>query len=132
MSRDLAAVMAEVLRILADEVENNRSLARKLSAPWEEFFKEAKPKEVKGAKKARAVVPEEFDPFRIYYDRGKVGLYDELAKFDAPVLKAILTHFSLDPSRSYTRLRKPEKLRDLIVEKVKAMGERGEAFRSKN
>lgn len=129
MSRDLAAVMAEVLRILADEVENNRSLARKLAGPWEEFLQEAKPKEFKEAKKARAVVPEGFDPFRIYYDKGKVGLYEELAKFDAPVLKAILTHFSLDPSRSYTRLRKPEKLIDLIVEKVKAGAERGQAFR---
>ncbi|SHH09389.1 hypothetical protein SAMN02745221_01665 [Thermosyntropha lipolytica DSM 11003] len=129
MSKDLAGAMADFLRLLAEEVERNRSLAKRLAVPFEEFLAEVKEKGVKSRKKAKAEVPEGFDPFKVYYDKGSVGLYEALASFDAATLKAILTSFALDPSRSYTRLRKPEKLRDLIVEKVKAMGERGEAFR---
>lgn len=129
MSRDLAGAMADFLRILAEEVERNRSLAKRLAVPFEEFLAEVREKGAKSGKKAKAAVPEGFDPFKVYYDKGSVGLYEELLSFDTPILKAILTSFALDPSRGYTRLRKPEKLRDLIVEKVRAMGERGEAFR---
>ncbi|MBO8159054.1 hypothetical protein [Thermosyntropha sp.] len=134
MSKDLALAMAEFLRILANEVENNKRLAKRISVPFEELLKAEKEaagerKKKSRTKKEKASVPEGFDPFKVYSDKGSVGLYEELSKFDAPVLKAIIAHFALDPSRSYARLRKPEKLMGIIVEKVKNMSERGEAFR---
>lgn len=131
MSKDLAAAMADFLRILALEVENNRSLAKRLAVPFEDFLEEVREKgavKEKKGKKAKAALPEGFDPFQVYYDRGRVGLYEALSSFDTAALKAVIAHFSLDPSRSYTRWRKPEKLMELIVEKVKAGAERGKAF----
>ncbi|MDD4550431.1 MAG: hypothetical protein PHT79_11820 [Syntrophomonadaceae bacterium] len=58
----------------------------------------------------------------------RVGLYSALQPMEALVLKAVLSHFALDPTRSYTRWRKRERLAEFVVQRVKAMRSRGEAF----
>lgn len=118
--------MAEFLRLLAGELENNPTLARKLEVPFKELISDNSAKQKKKA--GKAAVPKAFDPFQIYYDKGSVGLHNELDTLDVPVLKAILAHFALDPSRSYTRWRKHERLADHIVERVKIMSNKGQAF----
>lgn len=133
-SSNFSSPLADIFRILADEVEANQTLARKLALPLKELLAReaagAKPPTAKTRKKSTAAsVPQGFDPFQTYHETGSVGLYAELEKLDVPECKAVLGHFALDPSRSYSRLRKKEKLVDLIVQRVKAMTAKGEAFR---
>ncbi|MEN6350417.1 MAG: hypothetical protein ABFD08_13615 [Syntrophomonas sp.] len=128
--KDIVSCMAEFLRLLACEVENNQSLAKRLSNPFNEFITGTRSKGITSPpnRKAKAPVPEGFDPFRYYYEQGSVGLYSYLQNIDPPTCKAILSHFGLDPSNSYARWRKQEKLVDFIVQRVKAMTVKGEAF----
>jgi len=133
MSGDnLGKHMAEFLRLLAIEVESNKAMAKRLADPFRVMIdkKEASliSERRKSKKKETVKIPEGFDPFQIYYDKGAVGLYNELAGMDARTLKAVLSHFTLDPSRSYSRWRKPEKLVNLIIERVKAMSSKGQVF----
>ncbi|CFX12728.1 Uncharacterized [Syntrophomonas zehnderi OL-4] len=127
---DLGQQMAQFFRVLATEIENNPALARKLAVPFQDVA-EASRKAAPAKRKAKdeAHVPEGFDPFQIYYDLGKLGLQQALEPLDAATLKAILSKFALDPSRSYTRWRKPERLMDFIIERVKAMSNKGQAFK---
>jgi len=122
--------MAEFFRALAVEIENSPALARKLAVPFQNVAQaggQAAPK--RRQTKEKAQVPEGFDPFQIYYDQGGVGLQQALEPLDAVTLKAILTHFALDPARSYTRWRKPERLSAFIIERVKALSNKGQAFK---
>lgn len=134
MSADKPAFyMAQFLRLLADEVENNKAMAKRLAAPFKEYL-EAEEKKAsavprsRNKKSIRELIPDGFDPFQIYYEKGSVGLYSSLQPMDAQVLKAVLSHFALDPTRSYIRWRKPERLAEFIVQRVKAMSSRGEVF----
>jgi hypothetical protein len=122
--------MAEFFRALAIEIESSPTLARKLAVPFQNVAQassQAAPR--KRQTKEKAQVPEGFDPFQIYYDQGGLGLQQALEPLDAPTLKAILAHFALDPARSYTRWRKPERLTTFIIERVKALSNKGQAFR---
>lgn len=130
-SPDMSSALAGFLRLLAEEVEKNQALARRLSLPFQDWVNQQKePKATSTRKKAApaATVPEGFDPFRIYHDQGSVGLYAVLQNYDAAQCKAILSHFALDPVRSYSRWRKQERLANFIVERVKAMSEKGKVF----
>lgn len=134
MSADkLALHMAQFLRLLADEVENNKAMAKRLAAPLAEYLaaegkKASAASSLRSKKSTRELIPEDFDPFEIYYEKGSVGLYSALQPMDAQVLKAVLSYFALDPTRSYTRWRKQERLAEFVVQRVKAMSSRGEAF----
>lgn len=128
-ANELGQQMGEFFRILAAEIENNPALARKLAASFKGMAEASqKPGAAKRKKKEEVSIPEGFDPFQIYFDQGRLGLQRALEPLDAPVLKAILTQFALDPSRSYARWRKPERLIELIVERIKAMSNKGQAF----
>lgn len=132
-SDDLTSTMAHFLRLLADEVENNKTMAKRLSLPFNQYINQQRDKPAKPArstqKKAdKAQIPEGFDPFLIHYEHGSVGLLSALAEMDAATCKAILSHFGLDPARTYTRWRSPERLANFIVQRVKAMSGKGKAF----
>ncbi len=127
----LGQQMAEFFRALALEIESSPALARKLARPFQklnETGRQAAPQ--KRQRKSKATVPEGFDPFRIYFDQGGLGLRQALETMDAATLKAVLGHFALDPTRSYIRWRKEERLSAYIVERVKALSHKGEAFRA--
>ena len=132
-SPDISSAMASFLRLVAEEIEKNQSLAKRLSVPFKEIIDSQAeqmkaPRSPRKQAKEEAAVPEGFDPFRIYNDRGSVGLYAALQNCDVNQCKAILSHFALDPGRSYALWRKKERLADFIVERVKAMSERGKVF----
>ncbi|MGS0764523.1 hypothetical protein [Syntrophomonas curvata] len=129
-SPDMTAALAGFLRLLAEEVEKNQALARRLSLPFQDWLNQPLEAKVSTRKKTASSVqiPEDFDPFRIYHDHGSVGLYAVLQNYDAAQCKAILSYFALDPVRSYSRWRKQERLADFIVERVKAMSEKGRVF----
>ncbi|MEA1960741.1 MAG: hypothetical protein U9N81_05580 [Bacillota bacterium] len=133
-ANDISKVMAEFLRLLAGEVESNQALAKRLSVPFTEYINQLPDKapvspRIPKQKTEKAIVPEGFDPFAIYYEQGSVGLLAALSDKDPAILKAILSHFALDPTRSYTRWRKQERLAEFIVQRVKAMSTKGSAFR---
>jgi len=126
--------MAEFLRQLAREVENNKSLSRRLSTPFFDYIKTCenkKPSENKRPQQAsKNLIPEGFDPFMIYHEKGGVGLLSSLQDMDVSTLKAILAEYGLDPARTYTRWRKHERLSALILERIKAMSNKGRVFQS--
>lgn len=131
-SSDMSTAMADFLRLLAEEVDKNQALAKRLAVPFDELIKKSRPKSTTSAgkkrKKTNLEVPEGFDPFQIYHDQGRVGLCAALERYDAGQCKAILSHFALDPSRSYVRWRKQERLANFIIERVKAISEKGKVF----
>jgi len=126
---DMSKIMATFFRLLAEEVEHNHAMAKRLSAPLEEFLKqEMETVKPRRKKNQGAELPQDFDPFRIYHDQGSVGLYAALQIFDAGQCKTILSKFALDPGRTYVRWRKQERLAGFIVERVKAVSEKGMVF----
>lgn len=129
-AKEYAGQMAAFLRLLAAEIEADEKLAEKLYQPF--FAALPAPKKRRAEKKSptRATrVPEGFDPFTVYASSGELGLRVALDRFEEPaVFKAILDHFALDTTRSYARWQKKSRFTDLIVERVKAIAEKGKEF----
>lgn len=130
-SPDMSKAMAEFLRLLAREIENNHAMAKRLGGPLEEWLKQQMVPAMASPRRKtvlNSTIPDDFDPFRIYHDQGSVGLLAALQIFDAAQCKTILSQFALDPGRSYTRWRKQDRLATFIVERVKAVSEKGRVF----
>ncbi len=70
-----------------------------------------------------------FDPFVIYRDGGESGLREKLETLDVEALKDIIAEHAMDYDKLAMRWRTPSKLRDRIVERVKALTTKGDAFR---
>lgn len=130
-SPDMSKTIVEFLHLLAAEIENNQALGRRLARPFQEYLEqqmELKPGPVRKKSAPVTIIPDNFDPFLIYHDQGSVGLYAALQNFDAAQCKEVLRRFALDPSRSYNRWRKQERLANFIVERIKAMSDKGKVF----
>jgi hypothetical protein len=123
--------MAQMLHILAEEVAQNKRLANRLAQPWLALMAEAlkSEQESKPKKKASIKEPPSVDPFKAYLEGGSILLIKALEDIDAAECKTIISHFALDPSRSYVRWRKKEKLVELIIQRVKAVVSKGEVFK---
>lgn len=122
--------MAEMLHILAEEVAGNKRLASRLAQPWQAYMSEKLvPGEKKPPKKKAPVKePPAIDPFKAFLEGGSILLLKSLDVLDAPQCKNLISHYALDPSRSYVRLRRKDKLVELIVQRVKAVVNKGEVF----
>ncbi|MEE2031356.1 hypothetical protein [Rhodococcus chondri] len=70
-----------------------------------------------------------FDPFAVFREGGEAGLRDKLAPLDVDALKDIIAEHAMDYDRLAMRWRTPSKLRDRIVERVKALATKGDVFR---
>lgn len=132
---NFAPLMAEFLRSLAQELENNKAMARRLAEPFQAALSEAladsgaRTKESKSSSKQKQYpVPEGFDPFKTFYDTGSPGLYNQLRPFEADELKGILAKFTSIPRKEYARKQKQEILIEMVVQGVKDIATRGEAF----
>ncbi|WP_346765373.1 hypothetical protein [Rhodococcus sp. 105337] len=73
--------------------------------------------------------PGPFDPFAVYREAGEPGLRVQLDVLDAERLKDIIAEHAMDYDKLAMRWRTPSKLRDRIVERVKALTTKGDAFR---
>lgn len=131
----LTECLAQMLRILAEEVAGNKKLATRLAAPWQAYLAENisitsvpsdKPTR---RKKATTKEPPALDPFMAFIEGGSVGLIKALENVEVQECKVIISHYALDPSRSYVRWRKKERLVELIVQRVKAVTNKGEVFK---
>ncbi len=126
----LSQCMSEMLHILAEEVADNKRLASRLSVPWQAFMTELAVPEIKAPRKKKAPVkePPAIDPFKTFLEGGSVLLLKSLDNLDAAQCKSLISHYALDPSRSYMRLRRQDKLVELIAQRVKAIVNKGEVF----
>lgn len=129
-------LMAEFLRQIANEVENNKALARRLAEPFQAILNEAvaeakaeKKKTGSGSSKTKKYpVPEGFDPYKIFYDEGSPGLYNRLQALEVEELKGVLTQFTNLPRPEYVRKQNHEILVQMVVQGVKEITSRGQAF----
>lgn len=132
---NFAPLMAEFLRNLAQELENNKAMARRLAEPFQAVLTEAladsgaRIKETKGSSKQKKYpMPEGIDPFNTFYDMGSPGLYNQLCSLEADELKGILSKFTNIPRKEYARKQKQEVLIEMVVQGVKDIATRGAAF----
>lgn len=122
--------MAEMLHIIAEEVAGNKRLASRLSVPWQAYIAELAVPADKPQRKKKAPVkePPAIDPFKAFLEGGSILLLKSLDNLDAAQCKNLISHYALDPSRSYVRLRRQDRLVELIVQRVKAVVNKGEVF----
>lgn len=132
-----APLIADLLRNLAGEVENNKAMAKRLARPFEALLTEvlsasATTPESKGKKTASRAkkypVPEGFDPYKIFYDEGSPGLYRGLQALQVDELKGVLARFTSISRKDYVRRQKQELLVEMAVQGVKEVATRGQAF----
>lgn len=134
---NLAPLMAEFLRNLAQELENNKAMARRLTEPFQALLTEAlnqtgtKTTSRSGKsepKQKKYPIPNNFDPFKTFYDHGSPGLYNELHLLNVDELKGVLARFTNLPRKDYVRRQKQDILVEMAVQGVKDIATRGEAF----
>lgn len=131
----LTGCLAQMLRILSEEVEGNKKLAIRLAVPWQAYLADSMPAISAASdkpprkKKATSKEPPALDPFMAFLEGGSVGLIKALENVEVQECKTIISHYALDPSRSYVRWRKKERLVEFIVQRVKAVANKGEVFK---
>lgn len=130
-------MIADFLRNLAGEIENNKAMAKRLAKPFENLLTEtllvstATPGGKSGKTASRTKqypVPEGFDPYRVFYDEGSPGLYRGLQALQVDELKGVLARFTSIPRKDYVRKQKHELLVEMAVQGVKEVATRGQAF----
>jgi len=132
---NFTAPMAAFLRQLAQEIENNKAMARRLAEPFQAVLNEVLKAEVpatrpkkSGSKTKAYPVPDGFDPYQTFYDEGSPGLYSRLNVLTVDELKGILAKYTTVPRKDYTRKQKHEALVEMVVQGVKDVATRGQAF----
>jgi len=130
-------LMAEFLHRLAREVENNKALARRLAEPFQAVLLEAlqasgersTDKPVKSRSKGKKYpVPQDFDPYQLFYDEGSPGLYSRLHTLEIDELKGVLSQFTSIPRKDYVYKQNRETLAELAAQGIKNVAARGQAF----
>jgi hypothetical protein len=130
-------LIADLLRNLAGEIENNKAMAKRLARPFEPLLAETlsvstaagRGKAQKSTSRAKKYpVPEGFDPYKIFYDEGSPGLYRGLQALQVDELKGVLARFTTIPRKDYVRRQKQELLVEMAVQGVKEVATRGQAF----
>ena len=129
-------LIAEFLRSLAQELENNKAMARRLAEPFQAVLiatmNEAGKTSIRQGKSAgkqkKYPVPAGFDPFKIYYDLGSPGLYNQLHLLNVDELKGVLAQFTKLPRKDYVHKQKQDVLVEMAVRGVKDIATQGEAF----
>lgn len=134
---DFTPLMAEFLRKLAQELENNKAMARRLAEPFQTLLAETLKQSgdrtstrtgQSHSHKKSYPVPDGFDPFKVFYDHGSPGLYNELHLLNPDELKGVLARFTNIPRKDYVRKQKQDILVEMAVQGIKNIVTRGEAF----
>lgn len=129
--------MADFLRQLAREIENNKALARRLSEPFQIIFNEslaaspsrAAAKSAKGSSKQKKYpVPDDLNPFQVFYDEGSPGLCQRLYALEIDQIKGILSNYTSIPRQEYSRKQNRELLVELAVQGIKNVATHGQEF----
>jgi hypothetical protein len=117
---DSVKMCAKLLRAIADMIETDRKLARKLSARLKPSAR---------ARKQKRVL--DWDVFQIFAEKGEQGLLEFLNKLDLVQLKDIVGEHRLDPSGLSLKWRKKERLVKFILDRIISRTRHGEVFLGK-
>ncbi|MGI1847616.1 MULTISPECIES: hypothetical protein [Rhodococcus] len=127
-----ATALVRLVQVIADKAARTprfaHALASALTAPGEAPSPAPAPRKAPAARRGTRA-PGPFDPFAAFRDGGEAGLRAKLAPLDVEQLKDIVAEHAMDYDRLAMRWRTPKKLQDRIVERVKALTTKGDAFR---
>ncbi|MFD6893443.1 hypothetical protein ACFWB0_02685 [Rhodococcus sp. NPDC060086] len=129
-----AGSLVALVRVIADEAARNQRFASAVAGALGHTAETAPPAVTAAAPRktpARRATraPGPFDPFDAFRDGGEAGLRDRLAPLDVDRLKDIIAEHAMDYDKLAMRWRTPSKLQERIVDRVKALSTKGDAFR---
>lgn len=127
-----AGSLVALVRVIADEAARNKRFANAIAGALGPAAAAGNvvPAPTRQAPARRAKrAPGPFDPFEVFRDGGEAGLRDKLALLDVDRLKDIIAEHAMDYDKLAMRWRTPSKLQERIVDRVKALSTKGDAFR---
>jgi len=134
-----AGALVALVQVIADEAARTPRFAKALagalsvtadpSVPAPAPAPAARPAAARTSPRRSRRAPGAFDPFAVYRESGEATLRERLASLGVEQLKDIIAEHAMDYDKLAMRWRTPSKLQDRIVERVKALTTKGDAFR---
>ena len=135
-----AGALVALVQVIADEAARTPRFAKALSTALTALPASAEPSAPAPAVPTRPGAPRTsarrsrrapgaFDPFAVYREDGEASLRAKLSGLEVEQLKDIIAEHAMDYDKLAMRWRTPSKLQDRIVERVKALTTKGDAFR---
>ncbi len=104
------------LRMIADEIEANKDFAQTIS------------ERLSSTNIVKQKVVINLNPFKVYSEKGEVGLFNSLNQLDLEHLKQVIGEHRLDPSQLSRKWRNKERLIKFIVERIASRSQHGDVF----
>lgn len=134
-----AGALVALVQVIADEAARTPRFAKALagalsvtadpSVPAPAPAPAARPAATRTSPRRSRRAPGAFDQFAVYRESGEATLRERLASLGVEQLKDIIAEHAMDYDKLAMRWRTPSKLQDRIVERVKALTTKGDAFR---
>ncbi|AWZ24404.1 hypothetical protein CEJ39_09590 [Rhodococcus pyridinivorans] len=134
-----AGALVALVQVIADEAARTPRFARALagalsvtadaSAPTPAPAPATRPAAARTSARRSRRAPGAFDPFVVFRESGEATLRERLSTLGVEQLKDIIAEHAMDDDKLAMRWRTPSKLQDRIVERVKALTTKGDAFR---
>ncbi|MCW3468326.1 hypothetical protein OMK68_01430 [Rhodococcus pyridinivorans] len=134
-----AGALVALVQVIADEAARTPRFARALagalsvtadaSAPTPAPAPATRPAAARTSARRSRRAPGAFDPFVVFRESGEATLRERLSTLGIEQLKDIIAEHAMDYDKLAMRWRTPFKLQDRIVERVKALTTKGDAFR---
>ncbi|MGV5047178.1 hypothetical protein [Rhodococcus pyridinivorans] len=134
-----AGALVALVQVIADEAARTPRFARALagalsvtadaSAPTPAPAPATRPAAARTSARRSRRAPGAFDPFVVFRESGEATLRERLSPLGIEQLKDIIAEHAMDYDKLAMRWRTPSKLQDRIVERVKALTTKGDAFR---
>jgi hypothetical protein len=134
-----AGALVALVQVIADEAARTPRFAKALagalsvtadpSAPTPAPAPAARPAAARTSARRSRRAPGAFDPFVVFRESGEATLRERLSTLGVEQLKDIIAEHAMDYDKLAMRWRTPSKLQDRIVERVKALTTKGDAFR---
>ncbi|WP_301847167.1 hypothetical protein [Rhodococcus pyridinivorans] len=134
-----AGALVALVQVIADEAARTPRFAKALagalsvtadpSVPAPAPAPAARPAAARTSPRRSRRAPGAFDPFVVYRESGEATLRERLSSLGVEQLKDIIAEHAMDYDKFAMRWRTPSKLQDRIVERVKALTTKGDAFR---
>ncbi|USI91631.1 hypothetical protein [Rhodococcus pyridinivorans] len=134
-----AGALVALVQVIADEAARTPRFARALagalsvtadaSAPTPAPAPATRPAAARTSARRSRRAPGAFDPFVVFRESGEATLRERLSTLGVEQLKDIIVEHAMDYDKLAMRWRTPSKLQDRIVERVKALTTKGDAFR---